>query len=119
MDDNFIYIDGEEKPKDEIFGNLTLCDEARKNREINQEKRIKQLDELIKEARKIVTKYLCVLNTDDEEYIDEFLRKELIDLIVYKEVPNSHANNIVDVAGFLIYAMSLVLHDYKDITVAI
>lgn len=113
MDNVVIYSD-DNKPKDEVFGNLILCDEAYKNREDNQEIRTKELEKLIRSAKKIAVKYLCILNTSNEDCLSDLLDNELINLIVYQQVHYSEANNIIDVAGFLLHALNAKYHDYKD-----
>ncbi|MBQ6486725.1 hypothetical protein IJI76_03345 [Candidatus Saccharibacteria bacterium] len=101
-----VIINDGDKPKDEVFGESPLCEQLLFNREHEQANREKRLDEIIKEARKLVVKYLCAVKTENEDYISDFLDSDLLNLIVRKGMHNSRANSIVDVAGFLLHTIS-------------
>ncbi len=114
-----IMNENDEPDKDMVFGNRPLCPDLLFNRENEQEKRMRQLNELIAQAKKIASKYLCAIKTENEDYISECLDEELLSLIVDKRMFSLDATSIVDIAGFMIHVLSEKLHSYTDETVAI
>lgn len=101
-----VILNDSDEPKDEVFGDSPLCEQLLFNREHEQANREKQLDEIIEQARKLASKYLCAVKTENEDYIGDFLDSDLMNLIVNKGVHNSRANSIIDVAGFLLHTIS-------------
>ena len=101
-----VIMDDSDEPKDEVFGDSPLCEQLLFNREHEQANREKQLDEIVKQARKLTSKYICAVKTENEDYIGDFLDSDLKRFIVYEGMDNSRANSIVDVAGFLLHTLS-------------
>ena len=101
-----VILNDSDEPKDEVFGDSPLCEQLLFNREHEQANREKQLDEIIEQARKLASKYLCAVKTENEDYIGDFLNSDLMKFIVYDGMHNSRANSIVDVAGFLLHTLS-------------
>jgi hypothetical protein len=101
-----VIMNDSDEPKDEVFGDSSLCEQLLFNREHEQANREKQLDEIVKQARKLASKYLCAVKTENEDYIGDFLNSDLTRLVIYEGMHNSRANSIVDVAGFLLHTLS-------------
>lgn len=101
-----VVVEDKSKTKDKVFGYLPLCDEVYRNRRLEQAKRVSQLYSMAEEAKEISKKYLCLLKTDNESLVADSLDDELMVLVEKKHMPYSRANNIVDIAGVMLNALS-------------
>ena len=110
-----VIMDEKDGPiKDTVFGHRPLCKELLFNRENEQRKREKMLNELLSQAKKVAFKYLCAIKTDNEDYISDCLDEEIINLVCREQMYSSEATSIVDIAGFMIHILSEKLHNYEE-----
>lgn len=101
-----VVVEDKSKTKDKVFGYLPLCEEVYRNRRLEQAKRVSQLYSMTEKAKDISKKYLCLLKTDNESLVADSLDDELMDLVEKKHMSYSRANNIIDIAGVMLNALS-------------
>lgn len=105
----------EKQQAEKLLGNRVSCDDAYISMERRQKYRVELLDTLLNKTRGIVMKYLWLIDTDDEDCIDELLSDDLIDLTENKKMSYLQANSIIDVCGLVLYKMGEDIRDLRDI----
>lgn len=105
----------ERRQGEKLFGNLDLSDSVYLNLKRKQNQRVKMLDTLLNRAKSIATKYLCLIDTDDEGRIGEMLSDDLTHLTEKENMSYPQANSIIDITSLVLYKMCEDIHDLRNI----
>lgn len=105
----------ERRQGEKLFGNLDLSDSVYLNLKRKQNQRVEMLNTLLNRAKSIATKYLCLIDTDDEGYIGEMLSDDLTYLTENEKMSYPQANSIIDVTSLVLYKMCEDIHDLRNI----
>ncbi len=118
MKEKTILCDSEHERRqgEKLFGNLDLSDSVYLNLKRKQNQRAEMLNTLLGRAKSIATKYLCLIDTDDEDYIGEMLSDDLTYLTENEKMSYPQANSIIDVTSLVLYKMCEDIHDLRSIS---